>query len=114
MFRLKIREQNIAFRLPCNWQGVLATMRKDRKCPLRLTNEAQARCVAWRIVKAWTQAQLAIIESGQAEVGEVFFQYAITDNGQTVFQRVMENPSRLLGAGEPEPERGKLITGSFG
>jgi hypothetical protein len=99
MFRLKIQDRDVGFRLPCKWQGVLAVMRKDRKCPARLTTEDQARRVAWRIVKDWVESQLAIIESGQAETAEAFFQYAVTDNGQTLFQRVMENPARLLGPG---------------
>lgn len=126
MFRLKARGHDIAFRLPCNWRGVLEAMRRDKKCPLRLMNDQQARRVAWRIVKDWVEAQLAIIESGQAEVTEAFFQYALTDDGRTLFQRMIDepallgsgstiqNPARLLGAGDSPAGEGNLITGTFG
>lgn len=111
-FRLKIGTQDIGFRLPCNWQGVYQVMKNDRKCPASFTKEDQARRVAWRIVKDWVQAQLAIIESGQAQVSEVFLPYAITRNGETLFQRMTEDPSRLLGEGESN-RSDNLITGSF-
>lgn len=110
-FRLNIRGQEISFRLPCNWRGVEQTMRRDKKCPQRFKNSEQARRVAWRIVKDWVEAQLAIIESGQAEVGEVFLPYAITGNGETLFQRMTQDPSRLLTAGD---QPAKVITGTFG
>ncbi len=99
VFRLALNGQDLAYRLPCNWQGVLQTMNRDSKCPPRYKTNAQAKRVAWRIVKDWIEAQLAIIESGQAQTSEVFLPYVVTDNGQTLFQRVMLDPSRLLGAG---------------
>jgi len=109
-FRLNIRGQEISFRLPCNWRGVEQTMRRDKKCPQRFKNSEQARRVAWRIVKDWVEAQLAIIESGQAEVAEVFLPYAVTGNGETLIQRMTQDPSRLLTAGDG-PAR--VITGTF-
>jgi hypothetical protein len=111
-FRLKIRDQEISFRLPSNWRGVEQTMRRDKKCPPRLKNSEQAQRVSWRILKDWVEAQLAIIESGQAEVAEVFLPYAITGNGQTLFQRITEDPSRLLNAGESVSPN--VLTGTFG
>ncbi len=109
-FRLNIREQDVSFRLPCNWRGVEDVMRYDKKCPQRFKNSEQARRVAWRIVKDWVEAQLAIIESGQAEVAEVFLPYAITQSGETLFQRMTNDPSRLLTAGD---QPGRVLTGTF-
>lgn len=67
VFHLMLNHQDLAYRLPCNWRGVLQTMNRDKKCPLRYKTNNQAKRVAWRIVKDWVEAQLAIIESGQAE-----------------------------------------------
>lgn len=98
-FRLKIEAQEISFRLPCNWEGVYRVMCADRKVERRLKSQQQAKRVAWRIVKDWVIAQIAIIESGQARTEEVFLPYALTANGQTLFQRIATDPSRLLTAG---------------
>jgi hypothetical protein len=97
-FRLPINGNETAFRLPCNWRGVLSVMSADRKIAQSMRTEDQAKRVAWRIVKDWMQAQIAIIESGQALTEEVFLPYAVTGSGQTLFQRIQHDPSRLLSA----------------
>ena len=96
-FALEIGEQLINFRLPCNVQGVLGSLESDSKVPWRLKTTEQAEKVSWRIIKDWVEAQLAIIESGQAQMAEVFLPYAITSNGQTCFERMATNPQLLLG-----------------
>ena len=47
---------------------------------------------------------MAIVDCGQAQMAEVFLPYALTSTGQTMFQRVMTDPGRMLSAGEPEIE----------
>ena len=84
------------FQLPCNWEGVLKALRKARVDKKYLT-EAQAQRVAWRIMKDWCEAQLAIIEAGQAQLAEVFLPYAVTNYGQTLFQLVEAGKMPLLG-----------------
>lgn len=97
-FALKVNNQTINFKLPANWQGVLAAFKKDRAVPRSSETEEQAKMTAWRIVKNWVEAQLALIEAGQAEMAEVFLPYATTSSGQTLFQRISNNPQLLLGA----------------
>lgn len=94
-FRLISHEQEIAFRLPSNWRGIIAAMRKDRKIPNRLINEEQARRVAWRVVRDWLRAQLTMIEAGHASLEEVMLPWAITNDGQTVAQK-MYGPNGYL------------------
>ena len=102
-FKIEVRGVDIAFRLPCNWEGVEQAMRRDRTVQPRYQSRDQAKRVAWRIVKDWVEAQLAIIESGQAEIGEVFLPYAIVgEHGQTLFQKIQSNP-KLLTTGEGPP-----------
>jgi hypothetical protein len=83
------------FTLPCNWQGVLAAMKKQN-LGRRYCHELQARNVAWRIIKDWCEAQLAIIEAGQAELAEVFLPYAQTSNGMTLYKAIESGDLKLL------------------
>lgn len=97
LFSLVVREQEIQFRLPCNAAGVLKAMQSDRKIPRSNTNFDQAERTAWRIVKDWVEAQLAIVEAGQALMEEVFLPYVvIPSTKQTLFQVFSESPRKLL------------------
>lgn len=109
-FRIDIHGIDMAFRLPCNYEGAERALR--RLAPPRYQTTRQAKRVAWRIVKDWVEAQLALVELGQAELGEVFFHRAITSNGQTLFQRFVDDPSRLLAAGSEAPSN--VTEGKFG
>lgn len=97
-FAIEVNGMMVNFRLPCNWEGVLQSFKRDRKVPRSAETEEQAKRTAWRIIKDWVEAQLAIIESGQAQMAEVFMPYAMVDNGQTIYQRLTENPQLLLEA----------------
>jgi len=97
-FLIAVQGQLVNFRLPSRWRGVWASLRDDPTIPRRLRSEDQARRVAWRIVKTWTQAQVAIIEAGLAELAEVFLPYAVNPRtGQTLYQEF--EASHLLSAG---------------
>jgi hypothetical protein len=77
----------VTFRLPARWEGVYKVIKADPAIPAKLTNADQARRVAWRIVKEWTQAQLALVEAGAAELSEVFLPYAVNpQTGHTLFE----------------------------
>ena len=108
MFRLMIKDNDVAFRLPSNWEGVFRVMQNDKKIQPRYKTKEQAKRVSWRILKDWVEAQMAIIESGQTKTEEVFLPYAMTSTGQTLFQKIQEDPVRLLGGG---PELRLLSSG---
>ena len=84
----------IYFKLPANIQGVSKAL-SDDNC---YRDEPHARRVAWRILKDWIEAQMAIIEAGMAELSQVFLPYAQTDTGQTVFERIGTGDLKLIGA----------------
>ena len=97
LFVIKVGNNDVQFRLPCNVEGVLTAMRNDRKIPGSSKNFDQAERTAWRIVKDWVEAQLAIIEAGQALMEEVFMPYAVNPRtGQTFFQSFTEDAQKLL------------------
>jgi len=58
-------------------------------------DRAQAERVAWRIVKDWVEAQLAILESEMVHLDEIFLPYMVNNNGQTVFEIYRNNQLML-------------------
>lgn len=96
-FSFEVNKELLNFKLPCKWEGVLSCLKTDRKCEPRYRTAEQAQKITWRIIKDWVEAQVALIEAGQAKMGEVFMPYAVTNNGQTFFQRLESNPQLLLG-----------------
>ena len=78
-------------RLPANVDAVHAVLiRQKVKC-----DREQAERVAWRIVKDWVEAQMAILESEMVMLDEIFLPYMVNSNGQTVFQAYRENQLML-------------------
>jgi hypothetical protein len=91
-FRLVVRGSQVFYDLPANINGVTNVLKKDRQ----YRDEAHARRVAWRIIKDWIEAQMAIVIAGMAEVPQVFLPYAQTDNGQNVYERLQSQGFALL------------------
>lgn len=85
----------LQYRLPCRSAAVYQTLLNDPKVPYRLTTQEQATRVAWRIVRSWVEAQLAIIETGMVAAEEVFLPYRLVGDGQTVYE-VYQRSDRLL------------------
>jgi hypothetical protein len=75
----------VYFLLPCNLDGVLMCLKKQKGVPYSAQNREQARRVGWRILKSWLEAQLAIVEAGAAQMHEVFLPYAVHQDGKTMF-----------------------------
>ncbi len=95
-FHLQINGQTAAFALPAKYAGVLKAMQKDKKVPRNKCNEEQALRVSWRIVKDWVFAQMALTEAQLAEMAEVFLPYAVTKDGDTLYNKIKGNPSQFL------------------
>ena len=90
-FKLVVNGQELGIKLPCDWKPVLNILEEDRKVPRSFVNREQAVRVAWRIVLAWVEAQLAIIQTKMVKTEEVFMPYIITKSGKTLFEQVSEN-----------------------
>jgi len=99
-FKMKIGDQDVAFKLPCDWQPVLKILEEDRKVPASMCTRVQAVRVAWRIVHTWVKAQLAIIETKMVNTQQVFLPYMIMQDGRTLAEKVQQSPEFLLGSGE--------------
>jgi hypothetical protein len=86
-FMLLLQEMPVPFRLPCNFEGVfraIASGYKDRLARSRYernpASHEQARRVAWRIVKDWVAAQMALVEAEQAALAQVFLPYCVMNS----------------------------------
>lgn len=114
-FMLVIQDMPVPFRLPCNFDGVFKALLvgyKDRMAKIRFErnpeNRSQSRRIAWRIVKDWVAAQMALIEAEQATLAQVFLPYCTMNNSGigeavTMYDRFMEEVSnqKQLGTGRP-------------
>lgn len=80
-------------RLPANVDAVHKVLARQKvKC-----DREQAERVAWRIVKDWVEAQMAILESEMVQMDEIFLPYMVNDKGQTLFEAYCDNQLRLEG-----------------
>lgn len=107
-FVIEVNGGPIPFVLPVNVDGVAAALHRERpwnrnrncgKEAYAIKLHAEARWVAWRILRDWVEAQIAMIESGQVEMPQVFLPYATSASGHTVYQAFIEDTQRRLGGG---------------
>lgn len=87
------------YRLPVEVAAVEKVMRSHGSgVPNRYQNRDQAERVAWRIMKDWVEAQLALIETHMVSVDQVFLPYMLID-GSTVYDLYLTQ-QLALGAGD--------------
>ena len=80
-------------KLPANVDACMEVLKNQKvKC-----DREQAERVAWRIVKDWVDAQMAILETEMVAMDEVFLPYMINRNGDTLYQLYQSNQLMLEG-----------------
>jgi len=94
-FRLEMSGQLLNFRLPINFDGVLSALKRD-SVPRSYVNEEQAKRTAWRIIKDWIQAQMALVDANQADIVEVFLPYMQDNTGSTIYARIKTGGLAML------------------
>jgi hypothetical protein len=94
-FRLRKGQQDLHFKMPINVDGVLHHLH-GKKIGGRYCTKQQAARVAWRILKHWVDGQLAFVDSGQADMVQVFFPYVQDSAGQTLYDRLIGEDFKLL------------------
>lgn len=115
-FIININNWPVPFKLPCNFEGVFNSLRREYSrwsARTRFENnpesKAQARRVAWRIIKDWVEAQMALIEADQASLAQVFLPYAVVGNQNsvspiTMYDRFLEQVVNQKALTVPESE----------
>lgn len=96
-FQIEHQGQQLRYRLPCRAGAVHAVLQQEWRAgnvDKRHATSTHAHRVAWRIVKNWIEAQLAIVESGMTAIPEVFMPYQLVANGDQTMYEVLQQ--RLL------------------
>ena len=92
--------QQIPVKLPVKIDECLEVLKNERrqnpKKQIKDTRQ-QAERVAWRILKDWVEAQMALLDIEMVRFEEIFLPYIETNNGQTVYQRLEEKQFLLEG-----------------
>jgi hypothetical protein len=94
-------EKAIAIRLPCDpgpVYNVLIQQNREGKIPRSFVTKEQAMRTAWRIVKDWVEAQMALLETQMVKMEEIFLPYAIVKDGKTLFESMSMSRYALLDA----------------
>ena len=99
-FRVVTPQGEAGIRLPINPEAVFVVLQRQSrlgKVPHRYVCKAQAVRVAWRIVKDWTEAQMAILETEMVKMEQIFLPYIVGNDGRTLYEVAVS--SNLLVAG---------------
>lgn len=105
-FQILTPHGNVAIRLPIDPEVVLKVLTQQNrlgKVPRRYLTHAQATRVAWRIVKDWVEAQMAILETEMVKMEQIFLPYVITQSGRTLYEAMVDRHFQL-GPGEGKDE----------
>lgn len=85
--------QKIPVRLPVKVDECLKVLKKEkRENPRKQIKDTREKAerVAWRILKDWVEAQMALLDIEMVLFEEIFLPYIQTNNGQTVYERLEE------------------------
>ena len=95
-WRMETANGPMGFSLPVNTDAVFEILTRDR---VMKTNPGarmqQANRTAWRIIKEWILAQMALIETEMVTVEEVFLPYMLTGK-QTLYQALSNGDLKML------------------
>lgn len=100
-FTLQTPHGDRAFTLPVDVAAVhrlLTAQAKDRKIEKRYAEAAHAERVAWRVLKDWLAAQLAIIEAQMATLDQVMLPYLHVDGQKTLYAAYAEREQQAIAA----------------
>ena len=102
----------VVFRMPVKVKHIQTVLLKEVQATRRWTDESKrgiireevrdkAERIAWRQLFRWVEAQMAMIDTGMAEMSEVFFPYVEAAPGRTIYQLARESRFKMLAAPQP-------------
>jgi hypothetical protein len=100
-FRLPVKDQMLTFSLPVCWRRFQAVLKAQQVS--RCKDEGYVYRVAWRNIRDWVLAQMALYETQMVQLPQVFLPFATGKNGQTLYEQV-ESGQLLLGEPRPHDE----------
>jgi bifunctional pyridoxal-dependent enzyme with beta-cystathionase and maltose regulon repressor activities len=106
-FVLSTPAGDVGYSLPVEVHSVLKVLAEQDRAKLLDTRNRpaggygsgqHAARVAWRIAKDWLEAQLALIEARLATLDQVMLPYLVTDTGETLYARWLDQHADRLTA----------------
>ena len=103
-WRIRSMHGPLSFSLPVRVDAVYELMTRPRV----MVTDARARReqayrTAWRIIKDWVEAQLALLETEMVDFEEVFMPY-ILSGGETLYQALSEGRVKALPTGQADDQ----------
>lgn len=99
-FLVDTGETLLPIRLPAKTEECFKVLQEQKKnspkSNIKATPE-QAERVAWRILKTWVEAQMALLDIKMAETAEVFMPYIVDQDGKTLYEKLEERKFLLEG-----------------
>lgn len=84
----------VPFRLPANIEKVRAVLNKQR-VRTKVDDDMASR-VAWRIIKDWVRAQMAILETEMVTIDQIFLPYMQAgDQGKNLYEVMLDHRLQL-------------------
>lgn len=90
-FLVDVGYNQIPIKMPAKVDECLKVLQNEKKknSKVKATKE-QAERVAWRILKDWVEAQMALLDINMVKMEEVFMPYIVDKSGQTLFEKLEE------------------------
>lgn len=91
-FLIDAGNRQVPVRMPVQIEQCLMILQQEKKNGtknIKATRE-QAERVAWRILKDWVEAQMALLDIQMVKLEEIFLPYIEIENGKTIFQELEE------------------------
>ena len=96
-FKLPVRDIEVQFQLPVQWKKFQRVLQIQE---IRRWNEEDyVYRVAWRDIRDWVMAQLALYETEIVELPQVFLPFATYKKGRTLYEE-LQGGQLLLGNGK--------------
>jgi len=101
-FKIRRGEDSLGFSLPIEPDAVLKVLKRQYGSGQLRSHQAspdreQAVRVAWRILKDWVEAQMAILETEMVTMEQIFLPYLLTGENKTLYQMMLARGFYLTG-----------------
>jgi len=98
-FLLLVQDRDVTFSIPVHWQRFQRVLELQEV--RRWNDEEYVYRVAWRNIRDWVMAQLALYETEIVDMGQVFLPFATDAKGQTLYEKVAQSKFLLGDGREP-------------
>jgi hypothetical protein len=82
----------VPIKMPVKVNECLAVLKREKRSGTRTIKDTkdQAERVAWRILKDWIEAQMALLDIEMVRMEEIFMPYIVDAAGRTLYEKLEE------------------------